>query len=164
MIRLATKNDLEDVLKIYRDAQKFIKTFNSPQWQDGYPNEKTFLNDLLNKQIYVNEIDGEIKSVATIIGIEPTYSYIEGAWLNDKPYLTIHRIATRIDALGKGYAKDFLDYAHQVLKINNIRIDTHELNAPMIKFLNKNGFVYCGIIYLNNPHDSKRLAYQKVYR
>lgn len=164
MIRLARLKDKKEVLKIYKDAQQFIKTYNSPQWQDGYPNKKSFLHDIKNKQIYVNEIDGLIVGVATILDYEPTYEVIDGAWLNNEPYKVIHRIATKIDCLGKGYAADFLDYIYKNLKCENIRIDTHKLNEPMIRFLEKNGFLYCGIIYLNQPHDKIRLAYQKVYK
>lgn len=165
MIRLATKEDKNEVLKIYNDAKKFIKEYNSPQWQSGYPNEQSFDNDLLNNSIYVNIKENKIVGVATILSYEPTYEIIEyGKWLNDEPYKVIHRIATSIDSLGKGYASDFLSFINNELKSKNIRIDTHELNKPMIKFLIKNGFEYCGIIYLNQPHDKIRLAYQKVYK
>ncbi len=163
MIRKAKKEDKKSILKIYQEAQAFIKTYNSPQWQDGYPNEKTFLADLDDGLIYVNEIGDEIVSVASFLNYEPTYEIIDGKWLNDEPYLVIHRIATRKAHLGKGYAKDFLNFAHQVLKAKNIRIDTHELNEPMKKFLQKNGFVLCGKIMLFRSYDNVRLAYHKVY-
>ncbi len=32
-------------------------------------------------------------SFAFILGEDPTYQQIDGAWLNDQPYGTIHRIA-----------------------------------------------------------------------
>jgi RimJ/RimL family protein N-acetyltransferase len=45
-------------------------------------------------------------------------------------------------------------------KTDNIRIDTHDDNKTMQHILLKNGFTYCGIIYLKNGDE--RLAYQKV--
>ena len=42
----------------------------------------------------------------------------------------------------------------------NLRIDTHRDNIPMQKVLKRNGFEYCGIIYLENGDE--RLAYQKI--
>lgn len=164
MIRKATLKDKLAVLDIYEEAKQFIKTYNSPQWQEGEPNLKSFLSDLKNGHLYVNEVDGEIVSVATFVLNEPTYSNIEGAWLNDEEALVIHRIATKQTKHKKGYAKDFLDFIHHKLGYNNIKVDTHELNEPMKSFLIKNGFIYCGIIYLNILKDNKRLAYQKKYK
>ncbi len=163
MIRKAKLGDLKAVLKLYEDAKKFIKSYDSPQWQDGYPNEQTFLGDLKLEQVFVNEVKNKIVGVASFLTYEPTYDSIEGAWLNAEPYIVIHRITTAIDELGKGYAKAFIDYINQVLGYQNIRIDTHHLNEPMKRFLIKNGFVLCGVITLNQPEDNKRLAYQKVF-
>lgn len=164
MIRKAELKDLNQVLKIYNDAKEYIKTYNSPQWQEGYPNKESFLIDLKNKELYVNEVNGEIVAVATLLTNEPTYENIDGAWLNEEKAIVIHRIATAKNAKKKGYAKEFLDFANETLGYNNIKIDTHELNEPMKNFLIKNGFVYCGIIYLFKDFDNKRLAYQKVYK
>lgn len=44
-------------------------------------------------------------------------------------------------------------------QIDSIRIDTHRDNKPMQHLLNKNGFRYCGIIYLEDGDE--RLAYQR---
>ena len=67
MIRKAELKDLNQVLKIYNDAKEYIKTYNSPQWQEGYPNKESFLIDLKNKELYVNEVNGEIVAVATLL-------------------------------------------------------------------------------------------------
>lgn len=164
MIRKATLKDKLAVLAIYEEAKQFIKSYNSPQWQEGEPNLESFLSDLNNNHLYVKEIEGVIVGVATFVLDEPTYEYIDGAWLNDEKAIVIHRIATKQTEQKKGHAKDFLDFIHQKLGYNNIKIDTHELNEPMKRFLIKNGFIYCGIIYLNTFKDNKRLAYQKVYK
>lgn len=44
--------------------------------------------------------------------------------------------------------------------IHSIKVDTHEDNRSMQRFLQKNGFVYCGVIYLQDG--SKRLAFEKL--
>lgn len=162
MIRKASLMDKDEVLSIYNEAKIFIKAYNSPQWQDGTPNEESFLNDLKNDNLYVKEINNEIVAVATILKTEEAYLNIDGCWLNDEDYLVIHRIATKVNHHKKGYAKSFLDYIYETLGYKNIKIDTHELNEPMKRFLNKNGFRYCGIVYLDKDK-KKRLAYQKTY-
>ena len=89
-------------------------------------------------------------------GVEPTYLKIfEGRWLNDSPYATIHRIGSRLGA--KGVLKAAVQAA-SVYK--NIRIDTHRDNAIMQHVLEKEGFKYCGIIYLLSGDE--RLAYQLI--
>lgn len=163
MIRKATVKDKDEVLKIYQEAKKFIKTFDSPQWQIGPPNEESFFADLEKEEIYVNVIEDKIVAVATLATYEPTYKNIKGAWLNDEKAIIIHRIATLLNEQKKGYAKAFLTYINETLKYNNIKIDTHELNLPMKNFLLKNGFILCGEITLFQEFDNKRLAYQKVF-
>ena len=68
----------------------------------------------------------------------------------------IHRIAVKYH--GRGIADFCFNECFKQFPI--IRIDTHEDNIPMQRCLSKNGFEYCGIIYLANG--SKRLAYQKI--
>ena len=103
-------------------------------------------------------LDGDslIATFSAIPGIDPTYLDIEGEWLNDEEYVTIHKLAK-----GKGGTHIFefvVDFCFRIA--DNIRIDTHEDNAPMRHLLKKNGFSYCGIIHLKNGEP--RLAFQKI--
>ena len=92
---------------------------------------------------------------AFILGDDPTYAYIEdGQWPNSKPYGTIHRIGT--DGTIHGAVKAARDYALQFT--DEVRADTHEDNKPMQHTLAKNGFVRCGVIYLEDG--APRIAYQ----
>ena len=106
---------------------------------------------------YVNLEDYHIRAVFYFaVEADPTYSYIEGAWLNDAPYGVIHRIA--VDGSGRGVAAECFAFAAQ--HCENLRIDTHEKNIPMQRCLAKNGFIRCGTIYLEDG--DPRIAYQKV--
>lgn len=88
-------------------------------------------------------------------GDEPTYRVIEdGAWLNDEPYVTIHRIAAAEGA--HGIVDCAVEFAFS--KADNIRIDTHEKNRTMRSRIEKNGFKRCGIIYVRG---GARIAYQR---
>jgi RimJ/RimL family protein N-acetyltransferase len=44
--------------------------------------------------------------------------------------------------------------------VNSIRVDTHKENKSMQKLLKKNGFTYCGIIYLVDGNE--RAAFEKL--
>ena len=88
---------------------------------------------------------------------EPTYAVIyNGAWLDDRPYHVIHRVASLPHY--HGVMKDLLDWSFS--KDDNIRIDTHKDNTIMQQCLTKYGFTYCDIIHLQNGDE--RLAYQKL--
>lgn len=157
-IRLATYNDLDAIHEIFNIAKtKMINDGNLSQWQDiDYPFCYT-KEDIKKNQCYVVIEDNEI--VATfvfIIGEDPTYSYIEdGQWLNNKPYGTIHRIASNNKV--KHIFKEVMDY---VLTYNvDIRIDTHKDNKRMIHLIESNLFKYCGIIYVRDG--TPRLVYQR---
>lgn len=161
MIRKATNLDIPQVMIVINEAKERIRLTGSPQWQNGYPNEQVFSNDIKNDALYVYEENGIIEGVMAVYFDEPTYDFIEGQWLNDLPYAVIHRIAVSNNKKGKGVTKDLFDFVYTNFKINNIRIDTHEMNLPMINFLTRYGFSYCGIIYLNQTEDRIRRAYQK---
>ncbi|MBQ9731215.1 MAG: GNAT family N-acetyltransferase [Bacilli bacterium] len=168
-IRKANINDLNDALQIYEDAiEKFAieKTF---QWEKGYPpNEESFNNDLKNNEIYVALIENKIVGVMTfLLDGEGDYLDIDGMWLNNEKYLTIHRIAVSKSYYGKGVGSFLINYAKQYCLNNNfnsIRIDTHALNFDMQKMLTRNGFVRCGVIKLRNKNFDLRVAYQLVVK
>ena len=163
MIRKGKSEDFNSVLKIYDDAKKFINSYNSPQWQDGYPNEDTFYSDLENNRLYVYELEGEVVACASFYNYEIDYDSIyDGKWLtNNNDYIAVHTIATSNEYRGRGIVKEFFKYIFNNTNVDSIRVDTHELNQPMIKMLEKNGFIYCGVIYLRS-NGAKRLAYEKV--
>ena len=160
IIRPATAADVSAAAKIYDNARAFMKENGNPdQWSGEYPNGSDVEGGIENGTSYVCEDEGEI--VATFFfkqdADDPTYRRIyEGEWLSDEPYAVIHRIAVKYH--GRGIA-DFC-FNECFKQFPNIRIDTHEDNIPMQRCLSKNGFEYCGIIYLANG--SKRLAYQKI--
>ena len=90
-----------------------------------------------------------------IPGEDPTYEVIQGAWLNDRPYCAVHRVASRGEV--PGVATQILTWCLEFC--GNVRIDTHDDNLPMQRVLEKNGFVHCGRIWIEDG--SPRIAYQK---
>ena len=93
---------------------------------------------------------------ALIEGPDPTYACIyDGEWQNANPYFVIHRVASMAGV--HGIMRAVLDYAFTLT--DTIRIDTHEDNRTMRALLEKYGFVYCGVIFLENG--DPRLAFQK---
>ena len=157
MIRLANKDDLKSIEQIYENARQFMRSNgNFSQWGNSYPSVGIIQADIKQKCLYVVE-DEAIQAVFTLImGEDPTYLEIDGAWLNDRSYATLHRIASR--GTQKGIFKLIIEFSWSICP--NLRIDTHKDNKPMRHLIEKNGFVYCGIIIVGDG--TPRLAYQKA--
>ena len=169
MIRLGTIIDKNSVLSIYEDAKTFIRSYDSPQWQNGYPNRDVILSDIKNGNSYIIEDEEKIVATAALIfEKESPYSNIsEGKWITDSDYSVIHRIAVDSELKNRGYSSKLLKKLEEVSKeklVYSIKIDTHEDNKPMQRLLEKNWYVYCGIIYLDKEPSigEKRMAFEKV--
>lgn len=157
IIRKTTIADIPQLREIFDIARQFMaNTGNPSQWVDGYPSDEQLTQDIENGDSYVVEKDEKV--VATFVlrgGIDPTYNIIyEGKWLNDKPYATIHRIASTGEI--KGIMHIAMQFALQ--QYDNIRIDTHHDNMVMQHLIEKEGFKYCGIIHCWSGDE--RVAFQ----
>lgn len=156
-IRKSRQEDIPAMLGIYEEAKSFMRESGNPnQWDGSYPEEWLLQKDIQYGNSYIIEENGEIAATfAFIIGEDPTYSRIEnGAWLNNLPYGTVHRLAGKTGCHGIAEAC----FGWCKMQINNLRADTHEDNKVMQHLLVKNGFVTCGKIYLESG--AERIAYQ----
>lgn len=158
--------DIPAILDIYDQAKAYLKSKDVDQWQDGYPNEQSILDDMAKKQSYVL-VDNHtiIGTAAIVLELDPNYAYIEdGQWLTTiNNYYCIHRIAVDNAIKGKHLANEFMLYAEELAKKDSkksLRIDTHHENLSMQRFLHKCGFLPCGTIYLQSG--SKRIAFEKI--
>ena len=157
-IRKATIEDLAPLMEIYAHArEEMLKNNNPLQWGNVEPEESKIISRINSGVHYVVENYGVICGGFSLIpGRDPTYTHIDGAWLNDFPYLTIHSIASNNKV--KGVLKAAIDYGFSIC--NTIRIDTHKDNKIMIHLLEKYGFTFCGVIRLANLEP--RQAYMKT--
>ena len=156
-IREARVEDLDQILDIYTIAKKFMReTGNKNQWNSSYPDRNLLINDIEKHQLYVMEEDMIHAVFAFIVGEDPTYKVIEGAWLEDSTYGTIHRIAS--DGKVHHIMEKAVNYC--VTQCPHLRIDTHEDNKVMQKLILRNGFKKTGIIHIADG--SPRIAFEKV--
>lgn len=158
IIRKAKIEEIDIILEIFELAKKIMReNGNYSQWSDGYPSKELITEDI-NKGYLYTVVDGEeIEAVFALIeGEDPTYDKIDGSWLNDDTYSTIHRVASR--GRKKGILSKIFDYSSELY--HNLKIDTHEDNLIMQHLVKKSGFKYCGTIFLEDG--SPRLAYQKI--
>ena len=161
-----TKKDIDRVMVIIGEARRSIGKLGIDQWQYGYPSRDIIKDDVEKEISYIVKDDND-----EILGTfclredeEPTYKKIyDGAWLNNGASFALHRIALCDKARGKGIAPLIIEFICQKCRENgvaSVKVDTHQGNLPMRKMLEKNGFVYCGIIYLATGEE--RVAYEKI--
>lgn len=146
-VRKAVPSDLDAVMAVIDAARAIMRaTGNLTQWPEGYPARTTIEHDIASGNFYIIcDTNGAAQGCfAFISGPDPTYARIEGAWLNDKPYGVIHRLASKGEE--RGVADACLDFC--LAQKDVIRIDTHADNRPMLRWLEKRGFTHCGVIYI----------------
>lgn len=154
-IETAKESDLPRILEIYAYARSFMaQTGNPTQWGTSHPPRDQLEMDIEYGRLYLVKDDSAVRGVFYFcIEEDPTYAVIhDGSWHDSKPYGVIHRIAS--DGSG-GILKAAVDFARS--RTDYLRIDTHENNQVMQRALRKQGFRYCGIIYIADG--SPRLAY-----
>ena len=163
-IRLATKDDMPQMMPLFEAASRGLREMGVNQWQNGYPQPELIANDIANGVSYLLEDNGEIIGTAVIsFAGEPTYSKMKGkGWINDNRYAVVHRIAVADECRRKGIAKEILHFTEEVSTgqgICDIRIDTHRDNVAMRSLLKKLGYTHCGVITLTSG--AFREAYHK---
>ncbi len=144
-IRAASYADLDQIISIYARARQFMREHGNPtQWGYSYPSNELIISDLEHGCLFL-VVDNE-NAIAGVFSCfvdgDPDYDVIKGAWLNDEPYIAIHRIASA--GTHRGIFTHILNYC--LTLSSNIKIDTHENNTVMQSVLEKHGFKRCGII------------------
>ena len=160
-IRLAFPNEVDAIMQVIEEAKKCLADAGSTQWQNGYPNTETIIDDIISGQAYVALEEGELLAYAAVTkSPEKAYEAIyDGNWEGkEAEYLVFHRIAVASDVQGKGVAQTFLEGLIEGFDYLDFRSDTHAQNKVMQHIFEKLGFKQVGKV----PVDGERLAYQKV--
>jgi predicted GNAT family N-acyltransferase len=163
--RRAVEADICSIMNIIRQAQAYFREHGINQWQDNYPNPEIIKNDIDNKNGYVLLKDNIIIGTAAVsFDGEKNYDSIyNGKWLSSGKYAVIHRIAIENSFKGSGLSSELLKNIEKMClnkDVHSIKVDTHKENISMQKFLQKNGFQYCGTIYLEDGNP--RIAFEKI--
>ena len=155
-IRPTVEADIPVIMSMLENSRSLMRADgNTVQWV-GYPTRDDILADIRQGVSYIFETTHPVGTFAMVPGLEPTYAYIDhGRWIDTTtPYTTLHRMA-KLPGV-HGIAKRCFAIAKQ--RYPHLRVDTHHSNRPMHHLLEKEGFVYCGVIYM--PDGSPRDAYE----
>ena len=163
IIRPATTADLPDLLTLLRRVVPLMHKTGNFQWDDQYPNEAVFKQDIDKDQLWVADVDGQLAGVAALTeDQEPEYAQV-GFDLSQRAIVT-HRLAVDPAFRGQGVAVALLAQAEQIAKerdVTFLRIDTNSENPMTQKLFPKLGYTYAGEITLSFRPGLRFLAYEK---
>ena len=155
-IKLATLENLDIIMDMIDNGRKHIQEYNIEQWINGYPSKELIIEDINSSRGYILLDNEEIVGYFVKLNYDKCYDKIDGSWINNEPYVVIHRTVTK--HFNKGLGSKMFDEIKKEHK--HIRVDTHAGNISMNKCLLKNGFKYCGTIYIEEG--SPRNAYEYI--
>ena len=162
-IRKAGQADVDYIMAMIQDACEYMRKNGIDQWRPGYPSRETVENDVNSEAGYVIETSGAAVAYTSLFfGDEPTYAEIDGSWPDNFPYATSHRTVVAKEYKGMGLVGRFFGFFEAECRkhgISELRCDTHADNRSMRRALEKNGYIECGTIRLQDG--SPRVAYYK---
>ncbi|MBT8281155.1 MAG: GNAT family N-acetyltransferase [Muriicola sp.] len=157
MIRPAKIGEIDQILGITKACMLYLRAMGIEQWNEQYPSEKAFRNDVERKELYVMEIKGVIVGCVCVTPIMDD-EYYSVKWLTPNGLnLYIHRLAVHPEYQGKGMAGALMDKAEAMARAGNytsIRLDTFSKNQRNQRFYENRGYRKLESIYFpkQSPH------------
>lgn len=162
-IRLATEEDLPILLQIVRRVVPLMQSQGNLQWDEHYPNEAVFREDINLHRLWIAEIEGRVVGVVALTtSREPDYDQAD--WDNSLPAVVIHRLAVDPAARGRGVSKALMQQAEQVAiakGISVVRTDTNSENEATRRLFPSMGYRFAGEISLRSRPGLKFFCYEK---
>lgn len=163
-IRLATLNDIPQIMPLIAEVVPAMIASGNLQWDNNYPNIAVFTNDIDKDQLWIAEIKGQIAGISAITtDQEPEYAKV--GWDIKEIAIVIHRLAVSPQYRGLGIATALLQQAeHEALRrnIKILRIDTNTSNLATQKLFPKLGYIYAGEIGLGFRPGLRFYCYEKL--
>ena len=99
---IVAKNEHVDrMCEITGQAKRQLKGLGLDQWQKGYPSREVWLDDVKKGYTYLAVEEGEILGIFAF-QTTPDISYyeIDGKWLTDGEYASMHRVCVADESKG----------------------------------------------------------------
>jgi GNAT superfamily N-acetyltransferase len=163
LIRLATQEDIPALMAVVRRVVPLMRAAGNLQWDEKYPNEAVFEQDIALTQLWVSDIDGSIAGAAALtMDQEPEYA--EVGWDLNERAIVVHRLAVDPAFRGAGVASALMQKAEELAverSIAVLRVDTNTQNAATQQLFPKLGYLLAGEIGLSIRPGLRFLCYEK---
>ena len=148
--RLGRMEDLDEICHLVKNAVNKLIENNILQWDEIYPTESDFREDINRKELYVGVVNGQI-AVTYTINHEYDDEYKKGKWkYEDVPYCVVHRLCVNPDFQNRGIgSRTILHIEEQVLSngIQAVRLDAFMQNPYSLKMYDNLGYSFAGYVY-----------------
>jgi len=157
MIRPAKIGEIHQIMCVTAACAHHMSAQGIEQWNDHYPSQEIFKNDIERGELFVMEIDGQIVGCICITPVMDK-EYLPVKWLTPNEInLYVHRLAIHPDFQGKGYARQLMDKAEKMArakKYTSVRLDTFSKNKRNQRFYEARGYKKLESIYFpkQSPH------------
>ena len=161
--RLANQDDLPSLMMIVRRVVPLMHSQGNFQWDETYPNETVFLEDIERKHLWVAQIDRTVAAVVAL-STHPEPDYIQADWDMTQPALVVHRLAVDPVFRGAGLARTLLLKAEEVAIAQNlfiVRVDTNTENQATQRLFPSLGYRFAGEISLQSRPGRRFFCYEK---
>ncbi|MEO3408039.1 GNAT family N-acetyltransferase [Mucilaginibacter sp. CAU 1740] len=163
IIRLATVNDIPQIMALITDVVPVMIAAGNYQWNENYPNIAVFTEDIKLNQLWVAEIDSQISGISAIT-TDQDDEYADAGLDIAQTAIVTHRLAVNIHYQGLGIAAALLQQAEtEAIKrdIKVLRVDTNTENQATQKLFPKLGYTLAGEISLKRKPGLRFLCYEK---
>lgn len=146
MIRKAVNEDLKAIMKIIKETIVEMHSYGNYQWDENYPQEKDFLKDIQNGDLFVIEREGKLVGFVCINKVEPV-EYNGLNWSLNDDAMVVHRMAVNPAYRKNGIGTELMKFADKLALKNNInylKTDTYSLNSKMNRLFEKCGYKLVG--------------------
>ncbi|WP_318343797.1 GNAT family N-acetyltransferase [Flagellimonas baculiformis] len=150
MIRPAKISEIPNILSITRLCALKMEQNGIYQWNEHYPSEAAFINDVERGELYVIVEKGSILGTIVVSTfMDEEYRPIQ--WLTPNGNSTyIHRLSVHPAHQGKGLAQQLMDFAETYSKNHqfvSVRLDTFSQNKRNQRFYEQRGYQKLGDIF-----------------
>ena len=166
IIRKANKEDLENIMKMYKSCVTGMLENGIDQWDDTYPNTEIISEDLNVGTYYVSEMDGAIIGGINIDkNQDDTYLALDWEDKSDS-FLVVHRLGVKEEFWNKKIGKDLMLFTEKLViekGFKSIRLDTYSGNPKAMEFYRRLGYTELGTIDLK-PDKDKYYCFEKIIK
>ena len=162
-MRKATMADLADIMTMVKNTIIEMHGYNNHQWDETYPQENDFSNDIDRGELFVAERNGGIAGFVCINRIEPD-EYKGVSWSTGEPAIVIHRMVVGAEYRRQKVGTELVCYAEELARqhqLTNLKTDTYSLNHNAQHIFEKCGYRRVGTMSFRGL-DKPFYCYEKV--
>ena len=151
MIRRATMYDLKKIMYIVDETKEEMRSQGNDQFDNVYPIEKHFSEDIENGHLYIRCSGIDIAGIMCINNEDLT-SANNLSWSKVTPCTSMYRLIVNRLHRKRGIARELIETAEDISRrqgLNYVKAATYELNKPMMALFSKLGYELVGKVKID---------------